>query len=42
MICDKNHELRHNITKTYKRAYILYTKTDKEPTKYYVFNVLQL
>jgi hypothetical protein len=40
--CDKNRQLRHNITKTDKQADILYTKTDKEPTKNYDLNMLQL
>ena len=31
-ICDKNRRIRHGITKNDKQAYILCTKTDKEPT----------
>ena len=38
----KSGEIRHYITKTYKRAPKQPTNTDKQPTKYYAFNVLQL
>jgi len=38
----KTVEFRHYITKTYKRALKQPTNTDKQPTKYYALNVLQL